>query len=64
MKVKGFLCGALGVTEGKEYEVVKETSDSYVVINDFGQQIKYFKWVFGVWNFEIIENKMECKIGG
>lgn len=50
MKVKCGLCGVLGVTEGKEYEVIEETSDSFLVTDNYGHQTKYFKWVFGVWS--------------
>lgn len=46
MKVKCLLCGVLGVTEGKEYEVIKGEYEGYAVINDYGCELNYYKWVF------------------
>jgi hypothetical protein len=46
MKVKCVLCGVLGLTPGKEYQVIKETDDAYTVIDNDGHATNYYKWVF------------------
>jgi hypothetical protein len=46
MKVKCATCGVMGLTENKEYKVVSEENDGYIVINDWGKLINYYKWVF------------------